>query len=208
MSVENDNTFGKLLRELRRHLRLSQEGLAAALGVSFPTVSRWERGKSKPNRPAWATLSQYIEDACSGHPDLLARFRKEASLQGFPAHTIGRPKTHQAEYHFPASMAPKELRPIIFMFGGQRGTPDEHLNAELLKYAKSTGQAMQKLFWEAQSGNANAREALRLTCEFANRAGRAGMLEALRALLTPTTNATSSSEGKRFKGKKRGPVAG
>ena len=37
-----------LLREFRRRLGLTQAALAARLGVSFVTINRWERGKSKP----------------------------------------------------------------------------------------------------------------------------------------------------------------
>jgi len=39
---------GALIRATRRRLGLTQAGLAARLGVSFVTVNRWERGKSKP----------------------------------------------------------------------------------------------------------------------------------------------------------------
>lgn len=39
---------GAQLREFRRRLGLTQAALAARLGVSFVTVNRWERGKSKP----------------------------------------------------------------------------------------------------------------------------------------------------------------
>jgi len=37
------------IRELRRKLGLSQEGLARKLGVSVITVRRWEKGTSKPS---------------------------------------------------------------------------------------------------------------------------------------------------------------
>lgn len=36
--------------ELRTRLGLSQEKFAYKLGVSVPTVSRWERGKYKPSQ--------------------------------------------------------------------------------------------------------------------------------------------------------------
>ena len=36
------------IREIRNRLGLTQERFAQRLGVSFVTVSRWERGKSKP----------------------------------------------------------------------------------------------------------------------------------------------------------------
>ena len=36
------------IRELRTLLKMSQQAFAAALGVSFATVNRWENGKAKP----------------------------------------------------------------------------------------------------------------------------------------------------------------
>jgi predicted ATPase/DNA-binding CsgD family transcriptional regulator len=45
------------LRDSRLALGLSQEEFARRLGVSFATVNRWERGRSKPRGPALARLS-------------------------------------------------------------------------------------------------------------------------------------------------------
>jgi Predicted transcriptional regulator len=38
------------IKKLRQKHRLTQEGLANRLGVTWTTVSRWERGKVKPHR--------------------------------------------------------------------------------------------------------------------------------------------------------------
>lgn len=38
-----------LVRELRARLGLTQEKLAARLGVTFPTINRWENGRAKPS---------------------------------------------------------------------------------------------------------------------------------------------------------------
>ena len=38
-----------LIRELRQELGLSQEKLAAKLGVSFRTINRWENGRAAPS---------------------------------------------------------------------------------------------------------------------------------------------------------------
>ena len=40
--------YATLIREIRRRLGLTQEKFAARLGVTFPTVNRWENGKAKP----------------------------------------------------------------------------------------------------------------------------------------------------------------
>src|ERR1039457_1420442 len=38
------------IRGIRNRLRMSQQAFAAALGVSFATVNRWENGKAKPQK--------------------------------------------------------------------------------------------------------------------------------------------------------------
>ncbi len=40
---------GQLIRELRQTLKLTQEKFAAQLGVSFPTINRWENGHATPS---------------------------------------------------------------------------------------------------------------------------------------------------------------
>lgn len=40
--------FSKRVRKLRSQLCITQQDLAAALGVTMMTVSRWERGLNKP----------------------------------------------------------------------------------------------------------------------------------------------------------------
>jgi DNA-binding transcriptional regulator YiaG len=49
------------VRALRRHLRLSQDGLAAQLGTRQQTVSEWETGRYRP-RGASATLLSMIAE--------------------------------------------------------------------------------------------------------------------------------------------------
>lgn len=39
----------QLVRSLRQQLGLTQEKLAARLGVAFPTINRWENGHSHPS---------------------------------------------------------------------------------------------------------------------------------------------------------------
>ena len=40
--------YRKLIKELREKLILSQEEMAATLGVSFSSINRWENGKTIP----------------------------------------------------------------------------------------------------------------------------------------------------------------
>jgi superfamily II DNA or RNA helicase/DNA-binding XRE family transcriptional regulator len=41
------------IRRLRARLGLTQAALAKELGVSFPTINRWEKGKSRPSQLSW-----------------------------------------------------------------------------------------------------------------------------------------------------------
>lgn len=51
-------SFGKLVRELRQQMGLTQEKLAAQLGVSFSTLNRWENEHSRPSPLARAKLEE------------------------------------------------------------------------------------------------------------------------------------------------------
>ncbi|RMH36561.1 MAG: XRE family transcriptional regulator [Nitrospirae bacterium] len=50
--------ISKLIRDLRQRTGLIQEKFAAKLGVTFPTVNRWENRRAKPSLLAL----QKIED--------------------------------------------------------------------------------------------------------------------------------------------------
>jgi len=49
------------VKELRKQLGLSQDKLAALLGVAPYTVRRWESGKSQPSPLALKQLSQFTK---------------------------------------------------------------------------------------------------------------------------------------------------
>ncbi len=44
------------IRRLRARLGLTQAALAQELGVSFPTINRWENGKSRPSQLSWSQI--------------------------------------------------------------------------------------------------------------------------------------------------------
>jgi len=48
----------QVIRNWRRRVGLTQEGLAQALSVTFSTVSRWENGHVQPSKLAWRALQQ------------------------------------------------------------------------------------------------------------------------------------------------------
>ena len=63
-----------LIRALRQRLGLSQEKLAATLGVSFQTVNRWERGHAKPSQLALSAIEQQLEKMGGKGQDLLQQY--------------------------------------------------------------------------------------------------------------------------------------
>lgn len=54
-------TFGEKVKKVREELKLSQEEMAKALGVSFATINRWENGHT---HPTYETLQRF-EKFCS-----------------------------------------------------------------------------------------------------------------------------------------------
>ncbi len=50
------NDYTDQIKRLRTRLGLTQAALAKELGVSFPTINRWENGKAKPSQLSWMRL--------------------------------------------------------------------------------------------------------------------------------------------------------
>lgn len=53
--------FGKNLKELRRERNLTQENVADILGVSFQSVSKWERGESYPDITMLPVIASFFK---------------------------------------------------------------------------------------------------------------------------------------------------
>jgi type I restriction enzyme M protein len=84
-----------LLAELRRRLGMSQERLAGELGVSFPTVYRWEKGKTQPDALALQSIERFLKGLGPTYVDLreqFAQLRPTAS----PRRPRGRPNKRAA----------------------------------------------------------------------------------------------------------------
>lgn len=54
--------FSERIKYIRKVTYLSQESFAKELGVSFSTVNRWERGKSKPSYAAMKKINAFCND--------------------------------------------------------------------------------------------------------------------------------------------------
>jgi putative transcriptional regulator len=53
--------FGDLIRELRHLSNMTQGQFAAAIGVSYVTVSRWEAGRIQPSALALRQVQAFVE---------------------------------------------------------------------------------------------------------------------------------------------------
>ncbi len=60
----------EVLKQLRAKLGLSQEELAARLGVAFTTLNRWENGRTTPRGKAKQAISELVADISLGEPTL------------------------------------------------------------------------------------------------------------------------------------------
>ena len=67
-----------LVRELRDRLGLTQEKFAARLGVTFPTINRWENGKAKPSPLALQRIEELLLELGKDGADLLKKYFQKA----------------------------------------------------------------------------------------------------------------------------------
>lgn len=54
--------FSEGIKYIRKVSYLSQESFAKEIGVSFSTVNRWKRGKSKPSYAAMKKINAFCND--------------------------------------------------------------------------------------------------------------------------------------------------
>ncbi|MBN3871569.1 MAG: helix-turn-helix transcriptional regulator [Nostoc sp. JL33] len=65
---------GKLIRELRLLTGLTQEQFAATLGVTYPTINRWENGRAKPSPLAMEKIEAQLHEMGDQGKDLLKKY--------------------------------------------------------------------------------------------------------------------------------------
>ncbi len=75
MNAQTD--IPQLVRALRERTGLTQEKFAAKLGVTFPTINRWENGRSKPSPLAMKQIEGLLRDLGEKGRDLLEAFLGE-----------------------------------------------------------------------------------------------------------------------------------
>jgi len=59
------------VRKLREQTGLTQEKFAAKLGVTFPTINRWENGRAKPSPLAMQRIEELLRSMGDNYADLL-----------------------------------------------------------------------------------------------------------------------------------------
>lgn len=63
-----------LVRQLRTRLGLTQEKLAARLGVTFPTINRWENGRANPSPLALKQIEDLLAALGKDGDDLRSQY--------------------------------------------------------------------------------------------------------------------------------------
>ena len=58
--MDEQHSMAKLVLELRELTGLTQEKFAARLGVTFPTINRWENDRAKPSPLALEKLESLL----------------------------------------------------------------------------------------------------------------------------------------------------
>jgi len=72
--LNTQNDIPRLIRELRERTGLTQEKFAAKLGVTFPTINRWENSRAKPSPLAIQRIKELLRGMGARGKDLLQKF--------------------------------------------------------------------------------------------------------------------------------------
>ncbi len=72
--MNSQKDIPRLVRELRKRTGLSQEKFAARIGVTFPTINRWENGKAKPSPLGLKQIEELLKDLGKRGSDLLQEY--------------------------------------------------------------------------------------------------------------------------------------
>ena len=73
-----------LIRELRKRTGLTQEKFAAKLGVTFPTINRWENSRARPSPLAMQRIQELLRGMGDNGADLLKRYLENKNYGVIP----------------------------------------------------------------------------------------------------------------------------
>lgn len=71
--------FGQFIYEIRLSMQLTQEQFAMVIGVTFPTVNRWENGHTKPSKLAVHQIEALVEKLGDKGQTILAKYSPDYS---------------------------------------------------------------------------------------------------------------------------------
>jgi DNA-binding transcriptional regulator YiaG len=74
MPVTSSPSIPVLVKETRKHLGLTQLQFAKILGVSFQSVNRWQRNKTKPLPIVLKQIKVMVKEMGESGSDLLERY--------------------------------------------------------------------------------------------------------------------------------------
>lgn len=57
-------SFGKILKDLRTEMHLSQQQLADLLNISQSAIAKWELGKTEPTASAIVSVALFFDVSC------------------------------------------------------------------------------------------------------------------------------------------------
>jgi DNA-binding transcriptional regulator YiaG len=80
--------IGQLIRELRQTLKLTQEKFAAQLGVTFPTINRWENGHATPSPLALRQIDTLLNQLSESPDATLQECAHVMRRKYFPAREL------------------------------------------------------------------------------------------------------------------------
>ena len=72
--------ISRIIRELRERTGLTQEKFAAKLGVTFPTINRWENNRARPSPLAMQKIEELLRSMGERGSDLLVEIFGEEPL--------------------------------------------------------------------------------------------------------------------------------
>ena len=78
MPVTESLSTAVLVKEIRKRLGLTQLQFAQSLGVSFQSVNRWERGKTKPLPIVLKQIEVKLKEIGDRGSDLLEKYFAES----------------------------------------------------------------------------------------------------------------------------------
>ncbi len=88
MSSAVPDDFDSKIRILRSTLGITQQGLAALLGVSYVTVNRWENAQSRPRQLAWEKIERLARYGPEGIEGPAPEPEQRARAETRPHHEI------------------------------------------------------------------------------------------------------------------------